>query len=100
VALFLFGSLSVEDRRAGEEDLLQRYAALLTEHGVGDYGVDDLRRDCGLALLAALAGTVGWLARPDRSELSARERALQEAVLEDARLFSALIDHDVAALLD
>jgi hypothetical protein len=42
---------------------------------------------------------VGWLATPDPNELSARERALQEAVLSDGRLFSALVDHDAGALL-
>jgi hypothetical protein len=99
VALFLFGSLGVEDRRAAEGALLDRYAALLAEHGMGGYGVDDLRRDCRLALLAVLAGTVGWLTSLDPSELSARERALQKAVLADGRLVAAVLDHDVIALL-
>jgi hypothetical protein len=100
VALFLFGSLSVDDRRAAEDALLDRYATLIAEHGVRDYGVDDLRRDCRLALLAVLAGTVGWLTSIDANELSDRERALQEAVLADERLFGALMDHDAIALLE
>jgi Phosphotransferase enzyme family len=95
VALFLFGSLSIEDRRAAEDALLDRYATLIGEHGVRDYGVDDLRRDCRLALLAVLGGTVGWLTSLDANELTGRERALQEAVLADGRLFAALLDHDV-----
>jgi hypothetical protein len=99
VALFLFGSLSVDDRRDAEDALLDRYAALIAGHGVRDYGVDDLRRDCRLALLAMLAGTVGWLTSLDVNELSYRERALQEAVLSDGRLAAALLDHDVGALL-
>jgi hypothetical protein len=99
VALFLFGSLSVEDRRAAEDALLDRYATLIAEHGVRDYEIDDLRRDCKLALLAVLAGTVGWLTSLDVNELSDRERALQEAVLTDGRLSAALLDHDVGALL-
>jgi hypothetical protein len=100
VALFLFGSLSVEDRRAAEAMLLDRYATLIAEHGVHDYGVDDLRRDCELALVAVLAGTVGWLTSLDPNELSDRERTLQEAVLADSRLFAALLDHEVTQLLD
>jgi Ecdysteroid kinase-like family len=100
VALFVFGSLSIEDRRGAEKGLLARYVTLLAEHGVHDYGADDLRRDCRLALLAVLAGTVGWLTSLDRTELNDRERALQEAVLADGRLFAALLDHDVSALLE
>ena len=99
LALFVFGSLSVEDRRAAGAMLLDRYTTLIAEHGVRDYGVDDLRRDCKLALLAVLAGTVGWLTSLNPNELSDRERALQEAVLADGRLFAALVDHDVTQLL-
>jgi aminoglycoside/choline kinase family phosphotransferase len=95
VALFLFGSLSVEDRRTADAMLLDRYTTLIAENGVRDYGVDDLRRDCKLALLAVLAGTVGWLTSLEPNELSDRQRALQQAVLADGRLFAALLDHDV-----
>jgi phosphotransferase family enzyme len=100
VALFLFGSLRIEDRRAAEAMLLDRYATLIARHGVRGYGVGDLRRDCRLAVLAVLAGTVGWLTSLNLNELSDRERALQEAVLADGRLFAALLDHDVIALLE
>ena len=98
VALFLFDSLSIDDRRAAENALLQRYATLLAEHGVGGYTVEELRADCRLALLAWLAGTVGWLTSLDATELTDRERALQEAVLADGRLVAALLDHDVSAV--
>jgi hypothetical protein len=50
-------------------------------------------------LLAQLAGTVGWLTTLDESELTDREQALQQAVLDDGRLAAALVDHDAAALL-
>jgi Phosphotransferase enzyme family len=99
VALFLFDSLSIDDRHAAEDALLQRYATLLAEHGVGGYPVEDLRADCRLALLAWLAGTVGWLTSLDATELTDRERALQQAVLADGRLVAALLDHDVGAVL-
>jgi hypothetical protein len=99
VTLFLCGSLDPEDRRAAENELLDRYAALLAAHGVRGYGAGELRRDCLLALLAWLAGTVGWLTSRDASELVGRERAVQEAALADGRLVAALLDHDVEAAL-
>jgi hypothetical protein len=99
VALFLFDSLSIDDRRVAEDALLQRYATLLAEHGVPGYTVEDLRADCRLVLLALLAGTVGWLTSLDATELTGRERALQQAALADGRLVAALLDHDVNALL-
>jgi hypothetical protein len=99
VVLFVFGSLSVEDRRDAEAALLDRYAALLAEHGVRGYTVEDLRADCRLAMLAWLAGMVGWLTSLDATELTGRERALQQAVLGDGRLVAALLDHDASVLL-
>jgi hypothetical protein len=93
VALFLYGSLSVDDRRAAEDELLARYVSLLSAHGVRGYSVQDLRRECGLALLLVLSGTVGWLATVGR-EATARERALQDAAITDDRLAAALLDHD------
>jgi Ecdysteroid kinase-like family len=92
VALFLFGSLSVDDRRTAESELFDRYVGLLSAHGVRGFSSEDLRLDCGLAVLLALAGTVGWLATVDR-DASARERALQDAVLSDGRLFTAVLDY-------
>jgi hypothetical protein len=100
VALFLFTSLDVEGRRAAEDELLEEYVAVLAAHGAGDCSVEDLRRDCRLALLVLLAGTVGWLTAPRRREQTGRERALRHAVLENGRLVAALADHDVGALLD
>jgi hypothetical protein len=97
VALFLFDSLSVEDRRAAESELLERYIGLLSMNGVRGYSIEELRRDCGLALLLVLAGTVGWLATVDQ-DATARERALQDAVLTEGRLFTAVLDHGAAIL--
>ena len=97
VALFLFGSLSVEDRRAAESELLESYLRLLSAHGVREYTIEELRYDCGLALLLVLAGTVGWLATVDR-EASPRERALQDAVLARGCLFTAVLDHGAGIL--
>jgi hypothetical protein len=97
VAMFLYGSLSVEDRRAAEDELLARYLSLLSAHGVRGYSIEDLRLECGLALLLVLAGTIGWLATVG-DEATARERALQDAALTDGRLATALLDHDPSLL--
>jgi aminoglycoside phosphotransferase (APT) family kinase protein len=59
VALLICDSLGVEERRARETDLLDRYLTLLFEHGVRDYSATDLHTDCELALLLILAGTSG-----------------------------------------
>jgi hypothetical protein len=98
-AMFLFQSLSVADRRSAEDELFDRYINGLVEHGVQDYSVDDLRLDCRFALLVMLAGSVVWLTALKRDELTTRELALQDAVLDDGRLVAALLDHDVGALL-
>jgi aminoglycoside/choline kinase family phosphotransferase len=100
VALLIYDSLGVEERRAGETDLLDRYVTLLFEHGVSDYSAADLRTDCELALLLIFAGTVGWHVTVDRNDLTGRERALQEnALAADGRLVSALLDHGTERLL-
>jgi hypothetical protein len=97
VALFLFGSLDVEERRAAESELLDEYVALIREHGVWDYDRARLLEDCRLALAVLLAAQVSWLAQPEPD--GDRERALRDAVLSDGRLVAALRDHDTAALL-
>lgn len=100
VVMSLFESLSVEDRRAAEAELLDRYVTLLAAHGVRGYSLEDLRHDTGLALLTLLAGTVVWLASLDAGELTGRERELHESALgPDSRLVAAVLDHDVARLL-
>jgi hypothetical protein len=100
VALLIYDSLGVEERRASEADLLDRYSTLLFEHGVSDYSTADLRADCELALLLILAGTVGGLTTIDASEMTARELALYENALEtEGRLVSALLDHKIEKLL-
>jgi hypothetical protein len=99
LALFLFGSLRPEDRRLAEDPLLDRYAALLAAHGVRSYSRENLQFDCRLALLALFAGTIIGIASLEPDELSERERALQDAAITDHRLTTALLDHDVDAIL-
>jgi predicted HD phosphohydrolase len=47
-----------------------------------------------------LAGTIVGIGSLDPDELSERERALQDAVVADGRLITALLDHDVGVLLE
>lgn len=98
VALFLFGSLDVEERRAAEPELLDEYVGVLREDGVRDYDRARLLEDCRLALAVLLAAQVSWLAQPEPE--GDRERALRDAVLSDGRLVAALRDHDAASLLE
>src|SRR5262249_38656778 len=93
-------SLEVGDRRAHQDELLERYLNLLAEHGVRDYSIDELRIDCGRALLLQLSGTIGWLTNLNQDTLSRRERALQsDALASDGRLVTALSEANVEMLL-
>jgi thiamine kinase-like enzyme len=99
VALLVFDSLSMEARRAAEDELFDRYLTQLRQLGVHSYTLEQLRHDCGLALLIWLAGTVGWLTQLDESALTERERALRQAILDEGRLAAALVDHDAETVL-
>jgi hypothetical protein len=76
---FVFSSLTVEDRRAAEQDL----------------HVDGI----AMALLNAFAGTVIWLAGVDPEELSGRERMFFDRALSDGRLVPGLLDHGTSATI-
>lgn len=97
---FISDSLAIEERRAAEASLLERYVALLSAHGVHNYSLDQLRTDCGRALLLLLAGTIGWITDVTGNDLTARERALQEAAVTGGRFAAALLDYDALALID
>jgi thiamine kinase-like enzyme len=99
LSMFLVGSLSIDDRRLAEDTLLQHYTDLLAAHGV-HYSGDDLRRDYQRQMLSLLAGIVSWLASSDPDQFEGRERALLEAALGDGRLITALLDHNLGALVN
>jgi hypothetical protein len=100
VTMFLSSSLSVEDRRAAEREVLDRYLTLLFMHGVRGYSVEDLGLEHRLALLVLVAGTVGGVAMFGPDDATSRERALQEdALAADGRLVAALSDHNAEGLL-
>ena len=100
VALFLFGSLSTNQRRAQGLDLLAHYHRHLVDYGVSGYSFQQLLDDCRLALLWQLAGTVGWLSSVDLEQVGERERALMEAALGDGKLIAALQDTDALGVLE
>jgi aminoglycoside/choline kinase family phosphotransferase len=93
VGLFLVSSLSIDDRRTAEIDLLARYHLALTAAGVVDYSLDDLIADYRRSLVWQLAGITGWLARVDLSTLEGRERAFVEALFDPGLVFVACADH-------
>jgi tRNA A-37 threonylcarbamoyl transferase component Bud32 len=99
VVPFLVGALSVADRQEAESALLDRYMSRLGEHGVRSYSVDELRAEGRLALLVLFAGMVVWLTGLDPDDVTARERALQDAVVNDGRMTAALLDNNVEDLL-
>jgi hypothetical protein len=51
LAYFLGTSLSVDDRRGHEDDLVAAYHEALVDHGVAGYGLDDCRDDFRFGLL-------------------------------------------------
>ena len=98
LAVLLAGALDPEVRREAERELVHAYYETLVAHGVADYSRDQLWRDYRLALLCLLAGNVNWLGSVDLDGLQGRERELVDAVIDDGRLFSALLDHNVSEL--
>lgn len=99
VASFTFGSLAPEQRRRAGDDLIRRYHESLAAEDVRNYTLDAFRRDCRLALLRQLAGSVGWLGSINPDALAGRERQLVDAALGDGRLLAALRDYDALSLL-
>lgn len=95
IAPFVATSLPVPERRTHETGQLRAYHAALIAGGTCDYDWDRFLADYRAALLVQLAGTVGWLANADFSQMSNRERALTEAAFGDGRLIAALQDHKV-----
>jgi aminoglycoside/choline kinase family phosphotransferase len=51
VAVFSVASLSVDNRRAHEDQVLQAYVRALRERGVGDFSFDECLRDYRLGLI-------------------------------------------------
>ena len=90
VAYFIGGCLSVEDRRANEQELLARYHDALCARGVRDYSLEQLRVDArrdtfGGILMAIVASMV--VQRTERGDLmflTSASRHAQHAIDADA----------------
>lgn len=95
---FVSWSLPIDRRRTAESPLLRRYHSLLLRHGVS-YSFDDILLHYRLALLNNLAGIVAWLGNVDPESAAGRQRAMIEALVEEPRLFTALIDHRAAEVV-
>ena len=94
-AYFITGSLSPEDRRAHEDELLRRYHNHLLEGGVKEYSLAQLKEDYRGYFAAVVAGAgvlLGTL--PEGNE---RGRQLIESTV--VRFLAAMEDHDSLALL-
>ncbi len=94
-AYFIAGSLSPDDRRAHEDELLRRYHNLLLEGGVKGYSLAQLKEDYRGYFAGVVAGAVVLLGTlPEGNE---RGRRLIEATV--TRFLAAMEDHDSLALL-
>ena len=94
VSYFLAESLSVEDRRAHERSLLERYHAGLVAGGVTDYSFDDLYDDYRIGLVTQLTIPVIGQSMDPGNE---RGRRLFDVIVE--RVFTAIDDHDAEQFL-
>jgi hypothetical protein len=88
LAYFMCQSLSVEDRRAHETELLRRYHDALLAGGVTDYGHDELFDDYRRSVLFSFCYPLSGGANAD---------LVNDRVSE---LVHAMIDRSVAAILD
>ena len=94
-AYFITGSMSPDDRRKYEIELLRRYHNQLLEGGVKDYSFDQLMTDYRGYFAGVIAGGVVLLGTlPEGNE---RGRKLIEASMN--RFITAMQDHDSLALL-
>lgn len=94
-AYFITGSLSPDDRRKYEDDLLRRYHNQLLEGGVKDYSFEQLKVDYRGYFAGVIAGGVVLLGTlPEGND---RGRALIETTMN--RFITAMQDHDSLALL-
>lgn len=96
VACFLAQNLEPGLRRELESRLLQRYHGILLERGVRGYAFAQCLRDHHLSLLARFGALISTIAG---MPFTAEQIRLHVDVLLP-RCCAALLDHDVAALLD
>ena len=95
LAWFLGQSLTVEQRRDWEADLLEVYLSVLRERGVTGYGPDDCLADYRTALAQRFGTLISSIvALPFTAEQKATIRRVQLP-----RNVAAILDHGGVALL-
>ena len=90
VAYFIGGCLSIEDRRAHEQELLAHYHDALCRRGVRDYSLEQLRADtrrdtfAGILMAIVASMVVQRTERGDLMFLTSATRHAQHALDVDA----------------
>jgi hypothetical protein len=95
VGYFLSQNVTVEDRRAAEDDLLATYHGALVAGGVGEYALDAIRADYRVGVLYGWVIPVFAVGTLDFT--SERAVALWTEVVRRSQ--AAMLDHGVADLL-
>lgn len=95
VAYFLISSVSSEQRRQTEKNLLRTYHSALVQYGVEDYSYEQCWFDYKLAVIGKLFVTVGATVLADNS--TPHKKAWRKADLQ--RLLAFCDDHSVNELL-
>jgi Ecdysteroid kinase-like family len=95
LAYFLGGSLTIENRRAHEQELVQRYVDKLAELGVVDYSLAEAWSDYRLCHMVCTVVPVNGV----MIDLG-NERGVELINVLAARHFTAALDLDSAALLE
>ncbi len=93
---FVSQNLTIDDRRAHEEELLREYHDRLVADGVAGYDFDQLRRDYRVGVLYGWIIPVFAVGSLDVSS----DRAMQLWTQVIRRAQTAIADHDAAGVLD
>jgi thiamine kinase-like enzyme len=93
---FLAGSLALETRRVYDIDLIRKYHAELSAHGVTNYSLNQCIRDCRFALLDLMFFMVTIICLLDFN-VNDEARAVRSVILE--RFGGAILDHRAEELL-
>ena len=86
--VFWVGTISIEDRRAHEKDLLKLYHDTLCENGVKDYSFDQCWDDYRMTMLDSLFRMV--MALSDSKMREAQHAAHRDVIA--PRFFAAVLD--------
>jgi hypothetical protein len=96
VAYFLSQSLTQEDRKAIEMNILHDYLRILDDYGVRDYSFDDALYDYRLSLIHRFGNLITTVTTMPFTE----EQIMMHVDVLLPRIIPALLDHDCHLLLD